>query len=64
YAISRALAERGCQTDFRTPSTVRFGLSPLFLRYQDVWHALEQLQTILETELFRAPRFSVRDTVT
>ncbi|MEM9600782.1 MAG: aminotransferase class V-fold PLP-dependent enzyme, partial [Pseudomonadota bacterium] len=38
YAISRALAETGCQTDFRTPFTVRFGLSPLFLRYQDVWH--------------------------
>jgi len=64
YALSRALAERGFQSDFRTPTTIRFGLSPLFLSYVDVWRALEALEDILKTEAYRAPRFSVRAKVT
>ena len=64
YEVSRALAERGHQTDFRTPDTIRFGLSPLFLRYQDVWQTLDDLADILETESWKAPRFAARQLVT
>lgn len=64
YEVSRAMAERGHQTDFRTPDTIRFGLSPLFLRYQDVWQALDDLADILDTESWKAPRFAVRQWVT
>lgn len=64
YPISRALSERGHKTDFRTPDIIRFGLSPLFLRYADVWATLDDLADILETQVWRDPRFSVREQVT
>lgn len=64
YAISQALAKRGFKTDFRTPDTVRFGLSPLFLSYQSVWRAMEALADILETKAYLAPEFSIRSKVT
>lgn len=34
-------AERGVVGDFRPPDLCRFGLSPLALSYDDVWHAAE-----------------------
>lgn len=64
YAVSRALAERGFKTDFRPPTTIRFGLSPLFLSYVEVWNVLEALEDILKTQAYREPRFSVRAKVT
>lgn len=64
YEISRALSERGHKTDFRPPSTIRFGLSPLFLSYEDVWKTLQALEDILTTEAYRADKFAVRQTVT
>lgn len=64
YAVSRALAKRGIKTDFRTPDTIRFGLSPLFLSYSDVWRALEVLAEILQTNRYLDAEFSVRLKVT
>ncbi|MEL6686351.1 MAG: aminotransferase class V-fold PLP-dependent enzyme [Pseudomonadota bacterium] len=64
YEISRALADRGHKTDFRPPSTIRFGLSPLFLSYAEVWKTLEALEDILKTEAYSDPKYSVRNKVT
>ena len=64
YAVSQALAKRGYKTDFRTPDTIRFGLSPLFLKYSEVWSALAALSEILETKQYLEPEFSVRQKVT
>lgn len=64
YEISRALSERGIKTDFRPPSTIRFGLSPLFLSYEQVWRSLEALQDILETKAYEDPKYAVRNKVT
>lgn len=64
YPISRALSERGHKSDFRTPDIIRFGLSPLFLRYVDVWRTLDDLADILATDAWKAPRFNVREKVT
>ncbi|MGH7911184.1 MAG: kynureninase [Candidatus Dormibacteraceae bacterium] len=45
--LSRALAEHDVVTDFRPPDLVRFGLTPLYTRFVDVWDAVERLQTLL-----------------
>lgn len=42
-----ALAARGVVTDFRPPDLIRFGLAPLYLRYVDVWDAVEALRSVL-----------------
>lgn len=63
YPIMQALIERGVIGDFRAPDAIRFGLTPLYTRYQDVWDAVEVLWRILQTESWKEPQYSVRGPV-
>ncbi|TMF85372.1 MAG: aminotransferase class V-fold PLP-dependent enzyme [Chloroflexi bacterium] len=47
YGLSRALGERGVVTDFRPPDILRFGITPLYLRYADAWDAMDALESVL-----------------
>ncbi len=64
YEIMQALIAHGVIGDFRAPSTIRFGFTPLYLRYADVWHAAAILEDILATGAWRDRRFAVRNAVT
>ncbi len=64
YAIMQALIARGVIGDFRAPDLMRFGFSPLFLSYADVWHAAEILRDVLSTQEWRKPSFARRGKVT
>ena len=46
-ALLPALIERGVVADFRGPDILRFGLSPLYVRFQDVAAAVEVLAKVL-----------------
>jgi kynureninase len=50
--------------DFRAPDVVRFGLTPLYLRHESIWAAVDRLAKILESQSWRDPRFAVRGKVT
>ncbi len=54
YPIIQALIARGVIGDYRDPDILRFGLTPLYLRYQDVVGAVEILREVVETEAWRA----------
>lgn len=45
--VSRALAEHDVVTDYRPPDVVRFGLTPLYTRFIDVWDAVDRLRLLL-----------------
>ncbi len=45
--IMQALAARGVIGDYRPPDVLRFGLTPLYLRFEDVWLAVEHLEKAL-----------------
>lgn len=64
YPIMKALISRGVIGDFRAPTTVRFGFSPLYLRYVDIWDAVEILRDIVVTEAWKDPAFAAMDAVT
>jgi kynureninase len=64
YAIVQALIHRGVVGDFRAPDILRFGFTPLYSRFVDVWHAVEQLREVLESGEWREERFNQRAAVT
>lgn len=64
HAICQALIERGVIGDFRAPDVVRFGLTPLYLGFADVFRAGEILAAIVADGSYRADRFQTRLAVT
>jgi kynureninase len=64
YQVMRALIERGVIGDFRAPSTMRFGFTPLYVGYKDVWQVVEVLEDILRTGAWKEARFAVKTAVT
>ena len=64
YAIVQALITRGVVGDFRAPGILRFGFTPLYLRFVDVWDAVEQLVQVLQSGEWQQERFNQRAAVT
>jgi kynureninase len=64
YPIMQALIGRGVIGDFRAPDLLRFGFTPLYTRFADVWDAVEQLGEVLESGEWRDERFHRRAAVT
>jgi kynureninase len=64
YEICRALIARGVVGDFRAPDVVRFGFTPLYTRFADVWAAGEALADVLATRAWDSPAFRLRTAVT
>jgi kynureninase len=64
YPIMQALIERGVIGDFRAPDILRFGFTPLYVRFVDVWDAVEHLVQVLHSGEWREPRFNQRAAVT
>ena len=70
YAIVQALIARGVIGDFRAgagkshPDILRFGLTPLYTRFVDVWHAVRHLKEVMDSGEWQQLRFSQRNTVT
>lgn len=64
FSIMKALIARGVIGDYREPGVLRFGVTPLYLGYADVWNAVEALRDILETGSWDHPEFRERDAVT
>ena len=48
HALMCALIVRGVIGDYRAPDLMRFGFTPLYTRYVDVWDAAASLREILE----------------
>lgn len=63
-AIVRALIERGVIGDFRTPDIARFGLTPLTLRYEDIWQATEIIADVMINRAWDEDRFRTGGVVT
>ena len=64
YPIMQALIARGVIGDFRAPDILRFGFTPLYLRYVDVWHAAHHLAEVLISREWDQAHFNQRGKVT
>lgn len=63
YAVMQALIARGVIGDFREPDILRFGLTPLYLRFADVAQAAAILGDILATRGWDRREFRQRNKV-
>ena len=64
YPIVQCLIDRGVTGDFRAPNIARFGFTPLYTRYADVWDAAEMLVEVVETSAWDRPEYRRRNAVT
>jgi kynureninase len=70
YAIVQALIARGVIGDFRAgdgsqyPDILRFGFTPLYIGYADVWHAAEHLCQVMQSGEWQDARFAQKHAVT
>ena len=64
FAICQALIEKGVIADFRAPNILRFGFTPLYTSFEDVWKAVTTLVNIVESELYKKTRFNIALKVT
>ena len=64
YAVMQALIARGVIGDFRAPDILRFGFTPLYLRFVDAWDAAEQLRQVIESGEWQRDEFNRRNAVT
>lgn len=79
YAIVQALIARGVIGDFRAGARghaadastraggadiLRFGFTPLYIRFEDVWHAVQHLREVLHSGEWRRAEFNQKRAVT
>ena len=64
FQLCQALIAEGVIGDFRAPDVIRFGITPLYLGYEDVWIAVLRMSDLLESGRWRDPSFAVRGKVT
>ncbi len=66
YAIVQALIARGVIGDFRAgePDLLRFGFTPLYVGFEDVWGAVEHLKLVLDGGEWLRPEFHRQQAVT
>ena len=70
YAIVQALITRGVIGDFRAGDggrhldILRFGFTPLYLGFEEVYQAVEHLRQVLDTGEWQQPEFNQKHAVT
>ena len=64
YPIMQSLISRGIIGDYREPNILRFGISPLYMMYEDVWNAIMHLKKIMQSNEWDSSNFMVRNYVT
>ncbi len=64
YAVMPALIDRGVIGDFRQPNLLRFGFTPLYLRFVDVFDAVAILNEVMTAGAWQAAKYQTRQKVT
>ncbi|WKL54259.1 kynureninase [Pseudomonas kielensis] len=64
YAVIQALIARGVIGDYREPRIMRFGFTPLYTSFTEVFDAVQILGEILDEKTWAQAQFQVRHSVT
>lgn len=64
YPVVKAMIEQNVVGDFREPGIMRFGLAPFYLRYVDIFDAVEVMADCMTREVWKDPAYQTREAVT
>ena len=64
YPIMQSLIAHGIIGDYREPNILRFGISPLYMRFEDIWEAIMCLKNIMKSREWDSDQFKKRNYVT
>lgn len=64
FGLVQALIARSVVGDFRAPDLVRFGFSPMYVGFTDVWDAVDAAAAVLEGREFSRAEYLTRGFVT
>lgn len=64
YPIVQAMIDQKVIGDFRAPNVMRFGFTPLYLKYMDVWQAVTVLEEIMQNRTWDQEKFKRVSAVT
>ncbi|MCA0457179.1 MAG: kynureninase [Chloroflexi bacterium] len=64
FPIMQALVTTGVIGDYREPNILRFGFTPLYVSFTDIWDTVAILADILQKRTWERPEFQRRGNVT
>ncbi|MFT5521903.1 MAG: kynureninase [Enterobacterales bacterium] len=64
YAIMQALIAENIIGDFRAPNVLRFGITPLYMSYLDIWNLVQALVDVMAFEKWNEEEFKTVQAVT
>jgi kynureninase len=56
-SVVEALIDLGVVSSFRKPDAIRFGVSPLVIRHEDIYTAVQRLRNVLAEEIWKQPKY-------
>jgi len=64
YAIMQAIKDKGLIGDFRTPDVLRFGITPLYMTYKNIYDAVDIINEVMLTQAWNKPEYRTQAEVT
>lgn len=64
FPIMQALIDAGVIGDFRAPDIMRYGFTPLYVSYVNVWDAVDRWVNIMENDTWKREEFNQKGAVT
>lgn len=64
YAAIQALIARNVIGDYREPEVLRFGITPLYLGFEDIWNAVQHIKAVFTNQEWDNPKYKERSQVT
>lgn len=64
FALCQAMIAAGVTVDFRAPDIIRFGFTPMYQSFADMWVAVQTLESIVSAEVHTDPIFQAKQKVT
>ena len=64
HGIYQAIKKEGVISDFRTPDILRFGMTPMYLRYQDIYKVVQLIKQVMETKAWDRAEYKIRAAIT